>query len=351
MAETAPAGAAPAEQAVAEVPAEAPADAPAEAVAGGAAGAAADATALAPGPATDPAAPQAAPGEPAPGERARSLWSDAWHDLRRNPVFVVSALLILFLVLVSVWPGLIAGRNPLSCSLDKSLDPAAPGHWFGYDTQGCDVYTRVVYGARTSVTVGVCATLGVAVVGSVFGGLAGFYGGWWDALISRLTDVFFGIPIMLGGLVFLSMTGSRSVWTVVAFIVLLGWPQIARIARGSVIAAKQNDYVLAARALGAGNGRMLVRHILPNAVAPVIVTATIALGTYIALEATLSYLGVGLQPPTVSWGADISDASQGMQFRNAPHILLYPAAALSLTVLAFIMLGDAVRDALDPKLR
>jgi oligopeptide transport system permease protein len=312
-----------------------------------------------PGPAAgaDPAAtapagapPGAAPPEPAP-ERARSLWSDAWHDLCRNPVFVVSALLILFLALISVWPQLIASRNPLSCSLDKSLDPAAPGHWFGYDTQGCDVYTRVVYGARTSVTVGVCATLGVALAGGVLGGLAAFFGGWWDAVISRLTDVFFGIPIMLGGLVFLSMTGSRSVWTVVAFIVLLGWPQIARIARGSVLAVKQNDYVLAARALGAGGARTLMRHILPNAVAPVIVTATIALGTYIALEATLSYLGVGLQPPTVSWGADISDASQGMQFRNAPHILLYPAAALSLTVLAFIMLGDAVRDALDPKLR
>lgn len=304
-----------------------------------------------PAPAAPPGTPpETAPPEPAP-ERARSLWSDAWHDLCRNPVFVVSALLILFLALISVWPGMIATRNPLSCSLDKSLDPAAPGHWFGFDTQGCDVYTRVVYGARTSVTVGVCATLGVALAGGVLGGLAGFFGGWWDAVISRLTDVFFGIPIMLGGLVFLSMTGSRSVWTVVAFIVLLGWPQIARIARGSVLAAKQNDYVLAARALGAGSARTLMRHILPNAVAPVIVTATIALGTYIALEATLSYLGVGLQPPTVSWGADISDASQGMQFRNAPHILLYPAAALSLTVLAFIMLGDAVRDALDPKLR
>ncbi|WP_079131702.1 ABC transporter permease [Streptomyces nanshensis] len=324
----------------------------------------AGATGLAPAPGTAPSAPSPAPSSapgpgtepgtgpgPGPAGRSRSLWSDAWYDLRRNPVFIVSALLILFLVLISVWPGMIAGRNPLSCSLDKSLDPAAPGHWFGFDTQGCDVYTRVVYGARTSVTVGVCATLGVAAAGSVLGGLAGFFGGWWDALISRLTDVFFGIPIMLGGLVFLSMTGSRSVWTVVAFIVLLGWPQIARIARGAVIAAKQNDYVLAARALGAGNVRMLVRHILPNAIAPVIVTATIALGTYIALEATLSYLGVGLQPPTVSWGADISDASQGMQFRNAPHILLYPAAALSLTVLAFIMLGDAVRDALDPKLR
>ncbi|GAA2072673.1 ABC transporter permease [Streptomyces albiaxialis] len=295
------------------------------------------------------------PGERPPGkgptERARSLWSDAWHDLSRNPVFIIAGLLILFLVLISLWPGLIASRDPLSCGLGRSLNSSTDGHWFGFDTQGCDVYTRVVYGARTSVTVGVCSTLGVALLGSLLGGLAGFFGGVWDAILSRVTDIFFGIPIVLGGLVFLSMTGSRSVWTVVSFIVLLGWPQVARIARGSVITAKQNDYVQAARALGASNTRMMVRHILPNAVAPVIVTATIALGTYIALEATLSYLGVGLQPPTVSWGADISAASEGMQFRNAPHILLYPAAALSLTVLAFIMLGDAVRDALDPKLR
>ncbi|WP_016907611.1 ABC transporter permease [Streptomyces xiaopingdaonensis] len=299
------------------------------------------------------AADSASPGPegPGPAREVRSLWQDAWHDLRRNPIFVIAALLILFLVVISLWPSLIATRNPLSCQLGRSLEPATAGHWFGFDTQGCDVYTKVVYGARASVTVGVCATAGVALVGSLLGGLAGFFGGVWDALISRVTDIFFGIPIMLGGLVFLSVTGSRSIWTVVSFIVLLGWPQIARIARGAVITAKQNDYVLAARALGASNTRMLVRHILPNAVAPVIVTATIALGTYIALEATLSFLGVGLQPPTVSWGVDISDASQGMQFRNAPHILVYPAAALSLTVLAFIMLGDAVRDALDPKLR
>ncbi|MDJ1138210.1 ABC transporter permease [Streptomyces iconiensis] len=291
------------------------------------------------------------PGRKGSGKRARSLWSDAWHDLSRNPVFLIAGLLILFLVLISLWPGLIAGRDPLSCNLGRSLSPSSTGHWFGFDTQGCDVYTRVVHGARTSVTVGVCSTVGVAVLGSLLGGLAGFFGGTWDALISRLTDIFFGIPIVLGGLVFLSMTGSRSVWTVVSFIVLLGWPQVARIARGAVITAKQNDYVQAARALGASNTRMMVRHIMPNAVAPVIVTSTIALGTYIALEATLSYLGVGLQPPTISWGADISAASEGMQFRNAPHILLYPAAALSITVLAFIMLGDAVRDALDPKLR
>ncbi|MFK4212035.1 ABC transporter permease [Streptomyces sp. NPDC030920] len=289
------------------------------------------------------------PGGTGPAEKPRSLWSDAWRDLRRNPVFIISALIILFLVVISIWPSLIADQDPLDCNLGKAQEGSQPGHPFGFDGQGCDVYTRTVYGARNSVTVGVCATLGVTLLGGVLGGLAGFFGGWSDSILSRLTDVFFGIPVVLGGLVFLSVVTSSTVWPVIGFIVLLGWPQIARIARGSVITAKQNDYVQAARALGASNTRMLLRHITPNAIAPVIVVATIALGTYISLEATLSFLGVGLKPPAVSWGIDISAASQ--YIRNAPHMLLWPAGALAVTVLAFIMLGDAVRDALDPKLR
>ncbi|MCX4548444.1 ABC transporter permease [Streptomyces sp. NBC_01387] len=284
-----------------------------------------------------------------PEERPRSLWSDAWRDLRRNPIFIISGLIILFLVVISIWPQLIATQNPLNCNLDKAQQGSQPGHPFGFTGQGCDVYTRTVYGARQSVTVGVCATVGVALIGSFLGGLAGFFGGAGDAILSRITDIFFGIPVVLGGLVLLSVVTSSTVWPVIGFMVLLGWPQIARIARGSVITVKQNDYVQAARALGASNSRMLLRHITPNAVAPVIVVATIALGTYISLEATLSYLGVGLKPPTVSWGIDISAASP--YIRNAPHMLLWPAGALAVTVLAFIMLGDAVRDALDPKLR
>ncbi|MEU9959642.1 ABC transporter permease [Streptomyces sp. NPDC050982] len=293
-----------------------------------------------------------APGGPdgtGPSEKPRSLWSDAWRDLRRNPVFIISALIILFLLFISLWPGVIATQNPLKCDLAKAQEGSQPGHPFGFNGQGCDVYTRTVYGARVSVTVGVCATLGVAILGSVLGGLAGFFGGVWDAILSRITDIFFAIPVVLGGLVLLSVVTSSTVWPVIGFMVLLGWPQISRIARGSVITTKQNDYVQAARALGASNSRMLLRHITPNAIAPVIVVATIALGTYISLEATLSYLGVGLKPPTVSWGIDISSASQ--YIRTAPHALLWPAGALAVTVLAFIMLGDAVRDALDPKLR
>ncbi|MGV9564364.1 ABC transporter permease [Streptomyces sp. NPDC003480] len=293
--------------------------------------------------------PPGAPKGLGPVGKPRSLWSDAWCDLRRNPVFMVSALVILFLFLISLWPSLIAPGDPLLCDLSKAQEGSQPGHPFGFDGQGCDVYTRTVHGARTSVTVGVCATLGVALLGSVLGGLAGFFGGAWDAILSRTTDIFFAIPVVLGGLVLLSVVTSNTVWPVVGFMVLLGWPQISRIARGSVITARQNDYVQAARALGASPARILLRHIAPSAVAPVIVVATIALGTYIALEATLSYLGVGLRPPSVSWGIDISAASPYV--RNAPQALLWPSGALAITVLAFIMLGDAVRDALDPKLR
>ncbi|WP_031011418.1 ABC transporter permease [Streptomyces sp. NRRL F-5727] len=293
-----------------------------------------------------------APGEPegtGPDKKPRSLWSDAWRDLRRNPIFIIAGLVIAFLVVISIWPSLIASGDPLDCDLAKAQQGSQAGHPFGFDSQGCDVYTRTVYGARTSITVGVLATTGVALLGGLLGGLAGFFGGVGDAILSRVTDIFFAIPVVLGGLVLLSVVTSSTVWPVIGFMVLLGWPQISRIARGSVITAKQHDYVQAARALGASNARMMLRHITPNAVAPVIVVATIALGTYISLEATLSYLGVGLRPPTVSWGIDISAASQNI--RNAPHMLLWPAGALAVTVLAFIMLGDAVRDALDPKLR
>ncbi|WP_051940008.1 ABC transporter permease [Phaeacidiphilus oryzae] len=290
------------------------------------------------------------PAEPQPErEKPRSLWQDAWRDLRRSPVFIISGLVILFLIVVAADPSLLTGTDPLSCNLAHSQMGPTSGHPFGFDTQGCDVYSRTIHGARDSIIVGVVATAGSAVVGSILGGLAGFFGGWWDSILSRITDIFFGIPLLLGAMVVLTAIPDQSIWLVVAFLVLFGWPQVARIARGAVITAKQQDYVTAARALGAGTPRLMLRHIMPNAIAPIIVVSTIALGSYISLEATLSYLGVGLKPPTVSWGIDISAAAD--TFRNAPHMLFYPAAALSITVLAFIMLGDAVREALDPKLR
>ncbi|MFI6152190.1 ABC transporter permease [Kitasatospora sp. NPDC051170] len=288
-------------------------------------------------------------------EKARSLGSDAWHDLRRRPIFVISAVLILLLIVIAIAPSLFTSVDPRAADLrNHYLGKPNYGNffqedWFGYDVQGRSIYARVLYGARASVIVGICVTLGVTILGGLTGMLAGYYGGWVDTIISRLTDIFFGIPLLLGALVILNAFTSRSIWSVVFALVVLGWTQMTRVMRGSVITVKQADFVTAAKALGAGTGRIMFRHILPNAVAPVIVVATIALGGYIALEATLSFLGIGLQDPTISWGIDI--ASNQKSIRTAPFALFFPAGMLSLTVLAFIMLGDAVRDALDPKLR
>jgi oligopeptide transport system permease protein len=200
------------------------------------------------------------------------------------------------------------------------------------------------------------ATLATTLVGTLAGVIAGFYGGFVDSLTSRLADVFFAIPLLLGSILVLTAfpndenTGLFAASTkLMIALALLGWPQIARIMRSSVLQVKQADYVQAARALGASNARIIRQHVLPNAIAPVIVVSTIALGGYIGVEATLSFLGIGLPGSVVSWGAAISTAS-GL-VRAFPHMLLFPGAFLSVTVLAFIMLGDAVRDALDPKLR
>ncbi|MFD4655161.1 ABC transporter permease [Kitasatospora sp. NPDC058444] len=288
-------------------------------------------------------------------EKPRSLGSDAWHDLRRKPIFVISALLILLLVVIAIAPGLFTSVDPRAGDLrNHYLTKPNYSHlfqadWFGYDLQGRSIYARVVYGARASIIVGICVTVGVTVLGGIAGMVAGYFGGWVDTIISRITDIFFGIPLLLGSLVVLNAFTSRTVWSVVFALVALGWTQMTRVMRGSVITVKQADFVTAAKALGAGTGRIMFKHILPNAIAPVIVVATIALGGYIATEATLSFLGIGLQDPTISWGIDINSAQKVI--RTAPFALFFPAGMLSLTVLAFIMLGDAVRDALDPKLR
>ncbi|MFI2370973.1 ABC transporter permease [Streptomyces sp. NPDC018833] len=305
---------------------------------------------------TTAAAPDTALAVQAPKpDKARSLWSDAWRDLRRNPLFLVSAGMILLLLVVAAFPGLFTSASPRDADLaNHFLQQPNWSHffapdWFGYDGQGRSIYARVVYGARASIVVGVGVTAMVTVLGTIVGMLAGYFGGITDTLLSRLTDIFMGIPFMLGALVVLTSFEKRAIWVVILALVFLGWTQIARVARGAVITVKQADYVVAAKALGASTTRILFKHVLPNALAPIIVVATIALGGYIAAEATLSYLGVGLAEPTVSWGVDVSSGRE--QLRNAPFVLIVPSVMVSITVLSFLMFGDAVRNALDPKMR
>lgn len=289
-------------------------------------------------------------------DRERSLGRDVWDELRRNPVFVVSSAILALLVLIAAFPGLFTSVDPRSCDLTLSRQGPSADAWFGYDVQGCDIFARTIHGAQASILVGVLTTVAVVLIGGTIGAVAGFVGGWVDAALSRVLEIFFGVPLLLGGILVLAAFPSDAdtpEWLTLAKVVLalaiLGWPVLARIMRSTVISVKYADYVVAARGLGAGTGRILWRHVLPNAVAPVIVYATITLGVFIVAEATLSYLGIGLQPPTVSWGVDISNATDYV--RQSPHLLIFPAAFLSLTVLVFIMLGDTVRDAFDPKLR
>jgi oligopeptide transport system permease protein len=199
--------------------------------------------------------------------------------------------------------------------------------------------------------------LGNLFLGGLTGILGGYLGGWVDSVVSRIGDIFLGLPFVLGAIVLLSTfagsgditSGPRIMFLVIVSLVALGWPQYTRIMRSSVIAAKNQDYVVAARALGAGPMRIIFRHVLPNALGPLLVLATISLGLYIGAEATLSFLGVGLRDPVISWGVMVSEAQQILE--TAPHALLFPASFVGVAVLSFVMLGDAVRDAFDPKLR
>lgn len=286
----------------------------------------------------------------------RSLASDAWRAMRRNPLFWVSATLITIFVLMAVWPSLFTSTDPTNAILAKSRERPNADAWFGRDIQGYDIYARCIYGARASILVGVMCTLGTVLIGGIIGVASGYQGAWLDSLLSRIGDVFFAIPLLLGAIIFLVSLPDffndnyfLIVLKVVLALVILGWPSLARLMRSSVIQVKPNDYVQAARALGASPNRIVRSHVLPNSLAPVIVVATINLGAFIAAEATLSFLGIGLQPPAISWGIDISAALVGL--RTTPHMLFFPSVFLSLAVLAFIMLGDVVRDALDPKNR
>jgi oligopeptide transport system permease protein len=280
---------------------------------------------------------------------AGGFWRDTWRGLRRRPKFAIAALLIGFILVVAAFPSLLTAADPSYADPNQSLLAPSAAHWFGTDLQGHDIYARTVYGARASITVGVGATMLVFVVGGALGALAGFYGGWLDAVVSRIADVFFAIPLLLAAIVLMQVMHHRTVWTVVAILALFGWPQVARIARGAVLTVRGSDYVLAAKALGLNRFGILLRHVAPNAIGPVIAVSSIALGLFIVSEATLSYLGVGLPPSVVSWGGDIN--VDQIRLRAGSPILFYPAGALAITVLAFMVMGDVLRDALDPTSR
>jgi len=288
-----------------------------------------------------------------------SLWGDAWKQLRRNPFFILPMLFLVIFTVMAVAPQLFTDQDPRApgaCNVrnnivDGKLLIRGPveGHPFGFDVQGCDYYSRVIYGTRVSLTIGLLTVFLSSLIAVGLGAVSGFYGGWIDGLIARFADIIFAIPLVLGGIIVLNTMDSRGVPQVSLALLLFIWPTTMRLMRSSVLSVKEMDYVAAARALGASDWRIVRRHILPNGLAPVIVYGTITVGIIIAVEATLSFLGVGLQLPAISWGLMIS----GAQYRilEYPHLLFFPAAFLVVLVFSFILLGDALRDALDPRLR
>ncbi|GAA2018336.1 ABC transporter permease [Nakamurella flavida] len=276
-----------------------------------------------------------------------------WPTLRRRPLFWACAVVVGLLGLLSVLPGPIAGLfgngDPRDCDITLSADAPSSGHPFGTDLQGCDIYSNVIYGARTSLSIGLLCTAMALLVAIVVGTLAGYRGGWLDGLLSRLTDVFLGFPFILGAIVVLNSTADRTVLVVSAVLALFSWPTMARLIRSSVRQVRDAEFVHGARAMGLPTSRILLRYILPNAIGPVLAVATIMIGSVIVAESTLTFLGVGLQAPSISWGLQLASAQA--RFQNYPYMLLFPSLFLSATVIALIALGDLVRDALDPRTR
>ena len=302
----------------------------------------------------DPGAPTTATGVPevasAPEEigEARPLRADVWRRFKRNRLAMVGLGFLIFLGLVAIFAPLIAPYSITERASGQFRQPPSADHWFGTDAIGRDMFSRIVYGARVSLRIGFAATAISVIIGLLFGALAGFFSGVTDTVITRVIDVFLAIPYIVLAVAIASVFG-RSENAIIIVLGVTGWLAIARIVRASFLSLRRLEYVEAATALGFSRTRIMFRHILPNALQPIIVIGTITVGYVILAEAALSFLGVGPQEPTPAWGLMVA-AGKG-SLTNAPHLLFFPAGAIVLTVLAFVFVGDGLRDALDPKLK
>ena len=281
------------------------------------------------------------------------LWKDAWSRLRRNPAAIVGFFFLALFVVVAIFAPLLARYAPLDQNLKLIEKGCCPGpssaHWFGVDRLGRDEYSRILYGARYSLLIGVVSVAVGLSVGLVLGSLAGFVGGFVDSVIMRLMDVMLAIPGLLLAIGVVAVLG-QGLWQVMVAVGVANIPIFARLLRGSVLAQRENDFVLAARSVGVPRRKILVSHILPNAISPVIVTGTLALATAIIDVAGLSFLGLGDQDPSrPEWGAMLTDANQYLE--TAPWLAIVPGLAIVISALGFNLIGDGLREALDPKLR
>lgn len=260
----------------------------------------------------------------------------------------IGGALVGLLVVGAVFAPWIAPHDPVRGELDDYLTPPGARYWLGTDTFGRDVFSRIVYGARVSLGVGVAVQASALAIGVTSGLAAGFYGGGVDNLIMRLAEVIFAFPGLLFAIAVMAVIGP-SLYNVFVALGLVSWTSLARVVRGAVLSVKEHEFVEAARALGASNRRIILRHLLPNIVAPAIVLVTLGIGGAILAEASLSFLGLGAQPPTPSWGSMLTVGRDYLS--EAPWLSLYPGIAIFLTVMGFNLLGDGLRDLLDPRMR
>ena len=279
---------------------------------------------------------------------ARLLDSRAGRRLRGDSRAWIGVAVVVLMVLAALLAPLVARHDPTAIDLAGQLRAPSAEHWLGTDVQGRDVWARLVYGARISLAVGIISQGIALLLGVTLGLVAGFYGRWVDDVVMRLADVTLAFPTLL---LLIAMVAALepSIGVVFATIGVVGWAGMARLVRGQVLVVRGLEYVQAVRALGARDGRILLRHVLPNVVAPVVIAATLGIAGAIMAEAALSFLGLGVQPPTPSWGAMIADARDLSQLRNAPWTSVFPGLAIGAAVLGFNLLGDALRDALDPR--
>jgi ABC-type dipeptide/oligopeptide/nickel transport system permease subunit len=274
--------------------------------------------------------------------------SRATEHLRRDGRAWFGVFVVLLMIVAAVAAPLIARHDPTDVDLINQLQGPSAQHWMGTDVQGRDVWARLVFGARISLSVGLVSQ-GIALgLGLLLGLVAGYYGKWVDEIVMRLADVTLAFPTLLL-LIALVAALQPSLAVVFLTIGLVGWAGMARLVRGQVLVVRELEYVQAMRALGSKNGRIITRHVLPAVIAPVLIAATLGVAAAIMAEAALSFLGLGVQPPTPSWGAMIADGRDLSQLRGAPWTSLFPGLAIGLTVLGFNLLGDALRDALDPR--
>jgi oligopeptide transport system permease protein len=277
-----------------------------------------------------------------------SFWADVWRRLKNNKVAMASLIFIIILVLCAIFIPMVTENDYRTTDLaGKNKKPSAE-HWFGTDDLGRDVFVRVWYGARISLEVGFAAAFIDLIVGVIWGGIAGFYGGKVDEILMRIADILFAIPYLLV-VILLMVVLPQGVGTIILALTITGWIGMARIVRGQVMQLKAQEFVLAARSLGADNNRLIFKHLIPNALGPIIVTLSLTVPTAIFTESFLSFIGLGVSAPIASWGTMSAEGLSAMKYY--PWRLMFPAIFISITMLAFNLFGDGLRDAVDPRLR